>query len=165
MNRFRGMNSASLCSLAGRYDNSIPIRFLTPIDCLKIPALAAWVIPTELSYEEERQASSRPAIVGQYRQHQPYHTRDGILGHRVFCSMLFHPSLVLNILTKKSAKQENSSLCMNSILWYGKMRMENQTRTWVWKRREFMPRKTWVKMTFKNSIFVSTHCRAISPPL
>jgi hypothetical protein len=30
-----GMNSASLCSLAGRYDNPIP----TPIDCLKIPAL------------------------------------------------------------------------------------------------------------------------------
>jgi hypothetical protein len=32
-------NSASLCSLAGRYDNPIPIRFLAPIDCLKIPAL------------------------------------------------------------------------------------------------------------------------------
>ncbi len=33
------MNSASLCSLAGRYDNPIPPRFLAPIDCLKIPAL------------------------------------------------------------------------------------------------------------------------------
>ncbi len=32
------MNSASLCSLAGRYDNRIPTRFLVPIDCLKIPA-------------------------------------------------------------------------------------------------------------------------------
>jgi hypothetical protein len=31
------MNSASLCSLAGRYDNPIPPRFLAPIDCLKIP--------------------------------------------------------------------------------------------------------------------------------
>jgi hypothetical protein len=31
--------SASLCSLAGRYDNSIPTRFLAPIECLKIPAL------------------------------------------------------------------------------------------------------------------------------
>jgi hypothetical protein len=30
-------------SLAGQYDNPIPIRFLTPIDCLKIPALA-WKI-------------------------------------------------------------------------------------------------------------------------
>jgi hypothetical protein len=33
------MNSASLESLAGRYDNTIPPRFLAPIDCLKIPAL------------------------------------------------------------------------------------------------------------------------------
>ncbi len=38
-NRFQGMNSASLCSLAGRYDNPIPTRFLAPLDCLKIPAL------------------------------------------------------------------------------------------------------------------------------
>jgi hypothetical protein len=37
-NRFQGMNSASLCSLAGRYDNPIPPRFLAHIDCLKIPA-------------------------------------------------------------------------------------------------------------------------------
>jgi hypothetical protein len=35
----QGINSASLCSLAGRYDYSIPTRFLAPIDCLKIPAL------------------------------------------------------------------------------------------------------------------------------
>jgi hypothetical protein len=34
------MNSASLCSLVGRYDNPIPTRFLDPIDCLKIPVLA-----------------------------------------------------------------------------------------------------------------------------
>jgi hypothetical protein len=33
------MNSASLCGLAGRYDNLIPDRFLAPIDFLKIPAL------------------------------------------------------------------------------------------------------------------------------
>jgi hypothetical protein len=31
--------SASLRSLAGRYDNPIPPRFLAPIDSLKIPAL------------------------------------------------------------------------------------------------------------------------------
>ncbi len=37
------MNSASLCSLAGRYDNPIPLRFLAPIDCLKIPALGVGV--------------------------------------------------------------------------------------------------------------------------
>ncbi len=33
-----GMNSASLCGLAGQYDNPIPTRFLAPIDYLKIPA-------------------------------------------------------------------------------------------------------------------------------
>jgi hypothetical protein len=38
-NRFQGMNSASLCGLAERYDNHIPTRFLAPIDRLKIPAL------------------------------------------------------------------------------------------------------------------------------
>jgi hypothetical protein len=40
-NRFQGINSTSLCSLAGRYDNPIPTRCLTPIDFLKIPAQAA----------------------------------------------------------------------------------------------------------------------------
>jgi hypothetical protein len=38
-NRFQGINSASLCSLAGRYDNPIPTRCLALIDFLKIPAL------------------------------------------------------------------------------------------------------------------------------
>jgi hypothetical protein len=32
------MNSASLCSLEGRYDSPIPTWFLAPIDCLKILA-------------------------------------------------------------------------------------------------------------------------------
>ncbi len=39
-NRFQGINSASLCILAGRYDNPLPTRFLAPIEWLKIPALA-----------------------------------------------------------------------------------------------------------------------------
>ncbi len=39
------MNSASLCSLAGRYDNPIPTQFLAPIDCLKIPAQSAYSVP------------------------------------------------------------------------------------------------------------------------
>ena len=34
------MNSASLCSLAGRYENPIPPQCLAPIDFLKIPALS-----------------------------------------------------------------------------------------------------------------------------
>jgi hypothetical protein len=40
-NRFPGINFAGLCSLAGRYDDPIPTRFLVPIDFSKIPALAA----------------------------------------------------------------------------------------------------------------------------
>ncbi len=36
-NLFQGINSASKCSLASRYDNPIPTR--PPIDCSKIPAL------------------------------------------------------------------------------------------------------------------------------
>jgi hypothetical protein len=36
------MNSASLCSLAGRYNNPIPTRCLAPMDFLKIPALEVW---------------------------------------------------------------------------------------------------------------------------
>jgi hypothetical protein len=35
------MDSASLCSLAGRYNNPIPPRFLATIDFLKTPALAS----------------------------------------------------------------------------------------------------------------------------
>jgi hypothetical protein len=31
-NRFQGMNSASLYSLVGRYDNPVPTRCLAPID-------------------------------------------------------------------------------------------------------------------------------------
>jgi hypothetical protein len=38
MNRFQGINSASLCSLAGRHDNPITTRFLAPIDCSEISA-------------------------------------------------------------------------------------------------------------------------------
>ncbi len=35
-----GIDSSSLCSLAGWYYNPIHIRFLAPTDCLKIPAQA-----------------------------------------------------------------------------------------------------------------------------
>ncbi len=42
-NRFQGIDPASLCSLAGRYDNPIPTRFLATIDCSKIPALNPFI--------------------------------------------------------------------------------------------------------------------------
>jgi hypothetical protein len=41
-----GIDSARLCSLAGRYDNPIPTRFPAPIDCSKIPAQALTITRT-----------------------------------------------------------------------------------------------------------------------
>ncbi len=44
--------SASLCSQAGRcsrYDNPLPIQFLAPIDCFKLPALKRSLYPRKLS--------------------------------------------------------------------------------------------------------------------
>jgi hypothetical protein len=38
-NRFQGIDSASIYSLAGRYENPIPPWFLALIDSSKIPAL------------------------------------------------------------------------------------------------------------------------------
>jgi hypothetical protein len=43
-NRFQEINSASVFSLVGRYENPIPTRFLAPIDCFKIPALCACML-------------------------------------------------------------------------------------------------------------------------
>ncbi len=67
MNRVQGMNSTSLCSLAGRYDNPIPSRFLAPIDCLKIPALydnpiPAWFLAPLDCLKIPALASGRPPL-------------------------------------------------------------------------------------------------------
>ncbi len=44
-NRLQGIDSASQCSLSGgRYDNPLPTRFLSPIDCSKIPAQLAFYV-------------------------------------------------------------------------------------------------------------------------
>ena len=45
------MNSASLNSLAGRYDNPLPPRFLAPKDSLKIPALLVFLLLTPSAYQ------------------------------------------------------------------------------------------------------------------
>ncbi len=37
--RSSGIDSVSLCSLVGRYDNPVPSRFLVPIHCYKTPEL------------------------------------------------------------------------------------------------------------------------------
>jgi hypothetical protein len=50
-NRCPGINSASLCSLAGRYDNPIPTRCLAPIDFLKIPAPVSTTVQFSLRNE------------------------------------------------------------------------------------------------------------------
>jgi hypothetical protein len=55
----------------------------------------------------------------------------------------------LKILTKKSAKQENLSLFMNSNLL--KMRVENHTKTRAWEDSSFCQENS-TKMLFKNSI-------------
>ncbi len=50
-NRFQGMNSAGLCSLAGRYDNPIPTQFLVPKDSLKIPAQYTFIFSTHMLHQ------------------------------------------------------------------------------------------------------------------
>jgi hypothetical protein len=54
------MNSASLCSLAGRYDNPIPPRFLDPIDSLKIPARNA-----EINHDQLRVSTNQKDVLVQ----------------------------------------------------------------------------------------------------
>ncbi len=49
-NQFQGINPARLCSLAGRYDNPIPTRFLAPIHCFKIPAQASWQLDKGVNF-------------------------------------------------------------------------------------------------------------------
>ncbi len=48
----QGIDSATLCGLDGRNDNPIPARFLTPIDCYKIPAQVFSRNLYEMKYEE-----------------------------------------------------------------------------------------------------------------
>ncbi len=59
--------------------------------------------------------------------------------------------MVLKIHTKKSAKQENSSLFVNRILQKGKERVENQTKLESEKSQSYA-QKPRVKIPFKNSI-------------
>jgi hypothetical protein len=46
-NQLQGIDANSLCSLAGRYDNHIPTRFLAPIGCYKdsttVYCMVGWV--------------------------------------------------------------------------------------------------------------------------
>jgi hypothetical protein len=52
-NRFQGIASASLCSLAGRYDNPIPARFLAPNSLFPNSSTGTWTLePSPASYFE-----------------------------------------------------------------------------------------------------------------
>jgi hypothetical protein len=90
-----------------------------------------------------------------------FYRRDGILGHQVFCAMLFtdsstgrfqrkpYSTLVKN-LTKKSPKQENSTYLRKAFC-----RTKNEGRkpekNSGLRRLEFLPRKPRLKMQFKKS--------------
>ncbi len=53
-NRLQGIDSVSLCSLAGQYENSIPTWFLAPIDCSKFQH---WVFHPETVFKEGHSVS------------------------------------------------------------------------------------------------------------
>jgi hypothetical protein len=53
------MNSASLCSVAGRYDNPITPQLLSPIDSLKIPAQDKIVL---YRHDEPNEPKEGPAL-------------------------------------------------------------------------------------------------------
>jgi hypothetical protein len=51
--KVQGIDSACLCSLAGRYNNTIPTRFLASIDCSKISAYTVKKVRRGGGREEE----------------------------------------------------------------------------------------------------------------
>jgi hypothetical protein len=72
------LKSLKIRALAGRYDNSIPARFLAPIDCLKIPTLTK--MGTFLA-ESRRLHLQRP-LQGGRRTRLRHHRRVGDGGSR-----------------------------------------------------------------------------------
>ncbi len=69
------IDSAILCSMAGRYDNPNPIRFLAPIDCYKILALRFGFIYLPLQYFHQTRTFSTHSCVDRW-----YHRVDRVLG-------------------------------------------------------------------------------------
>ncbi len=84
-NKFQGINSASLCSLAGRYDNPIPPRFLTPIRFLKIPAQGT---DKSLSFSA-LQALYSSDLTASYHSHDLYNTLTDSIGILTTCTGTF----------------------------------------------------------------------------
>jgi hypothetical protein len=80
MNRFQGIDSVSLYSLAGRYNNPIPSRILAPINCSKIPALGGvekddiWVCTHKILLNKNIAMKKNPPGI---RIHKHYNSSEG----------------------------------------------------------------------------------------
>jgi hypothetical protein len=66
-NQFQGINFARLCSLAGRYENPIPTRYLAPIECIKFHlsgtrAIGGFIVFDSLNFIFHRVTSSTKAV-------------------------------------------------------------------------------------------------------
>jgi hypothetical protein len=112
-NRCQGINSASLFSLAGRYDNPIPTRCLAPIDFLKIPAQVLFSCF----------ASKR---IGGYYMGNEYK------GERIFLYMQIFLKRSHYILRPKLWKAFQNNLNQNvaNIRWYANIC--KQILAWLW---------------------------------
>ncbi len=127
-NRFQGTNSTRLCSLAGRYDNPIPNRFLVPIDCLKKQALDFF----QNHYHRRRHdvtEQQRREPQGEHLQN-PFHIiptkshkmTDRIICITISCKMHHFEDLLLQFSLKEipdtflmlSATKNDNSFCLNS---------------------------------------------------
>ncbi len=104
-NRFQGMNSASLCSLAGRYDNPIPTRFLAHIDCLKIEIQIVYSIVSDIRRGKEKSPSQKMVLFGVQRA-----TYTEVL---IVVLLGFFPLIISDL---KGSNFEDSSQVCNSFL-------------------------------------------------
>ncbi len=106
-NRFQGMNSASLCSLVGRYDNPIPTRFLAPIDCLKIPALGTRVAILYSVYSQTFFKFRRRLLLMFYLPAQTANSE---------FNLVFHP-LVIILFVEKQRFTTQQNVLLPSVSW------------------------------------------------
>jgi hypothetical protein len=80
------MNSASLYSLAGRYENPIPPRCLCPIDFLKIPAqyvnTPTHIPPPETAkLKKAADVSENTGIRGEYKDSRQWNMKKTAINH------------------------------------------------------------------------------------
>ncbi len=104
-NWFQGMNSASLCSPAGRYENPIPPRCLASIDFLKIPAQSHTGTKVVWPDFQPMRVPEEPVCIDLFRQNPVFTSRIWNLpfmstasGNRDFFSSCINPTYVEQIL-------------------------------------------------------------------